>query len=75
MAPATIPPNAFLEPWFWNIFLSYWAWAQMIACNGIGFWGEVLYNDNGEMMDRCYRGFPGDDVNYEMVLTDTVSSI
>ena len=41
----------------------------------VGVWGLFWYNDNGEMMDRCYRGFPGDDVNYEMVLTDTVSSI
>jgi hypothetical protein len=27
------------------------------------------------MMNRCYMGFAGDKVNYEMVLTDTESSI
>lgn len=66
---------AFLEPWFWNQFLGAFANGQMIACNAIGFWGSLWYNDNGEMQNRCYLGFPGDVVNFEMVLTDTESSI
>tara|TARA_B110000285_G_C14633938_1_gene384670 strand:- start:137 stop:301 length:165 start_codon:yes stop_codon:yes gene_type:complete len=48
---------------------------QMIGCNGFGWWGELWYNDNGELMNRCYAGFGGDIVNYEMVLSDTESSI
>ena len=66
---------AFLEPWFWNQFLSMFANSQMTACNAIGFMGGLWYNDNGEMQNRCSLGFPGDVVNYEMVLTDTESSI
>lgn len=74
-ATATKPPNAFLEPYIWNQFLMLYQVSQVFMCNGIGWWGELWYNDNGEMMDRCYLGFPGDVVNYEMVLTDTQSSI
>jgi len=74
-ATDTKPAGAFLEPWFWNQFLSMYADSQMMGCNAIGWWGELWYNDNGEMMNRCYLGFQGDVVNYEMVLSDTESSI
>jgi hypothetical protein len=57
------------------MFLSQFAVSQMVQCNAFGWWGELWYNDNGELMNRCYAGFPGDVVNYEMVLSDTVSSI
>ena len=72
---ATKPKGAFLEPWFWNQFMSMYADGQLVSCNALGWFGELLYNDNGEMMNRCYLGFAGDKVNYEMVLTDTESSI
>ena len=71
----TKPAGAFLEPWYWNQFLSQFAVGQMVQCNAFGWWGELWYNDNGELMNRCYAGFPGDVVNYEMVLSDTESSI
>jgi hypothetical protein len=71
----TDPAGAFIEPFLWNVFESYFAYGQMFACNALGFWGELLYNDNGEMMDKCYRGFKGDNVKYEMLLTDTASSL
>ena len=65
----------FLEPWIWNLELATIQWFGLWLCNGIGSWGLFIYNDNGEMMNRCYLGFAGDKVNYEMVLTDTESSI
>ena len=71
----TDPAGAFLEPYFWNQFLSLYADFQMILCNTQGWWGELWYNDNGEMMNRCYLSWPGDVVNYEMVLSDETSSI
>jgi hypothetical protein len=74
-ATDTKPAGAFLEPYIWNQFLSMYADQQMMMCNTIGWWGELWFNDNGEMMNRCYLGFAGDKVNYEMVLSDTESSI
>ena len=49
----TDPAGAFLEPYFWNQFLSLYADFQMILCNTQGWWGELWYNDNGEMMEAC----------------------
>lgn len=74
-AESTNPKGAFLEPYIWNQFLMLFQVSQMVGCNAFGWWGELWYNDNGELMNRCYLGFPGDKVNYEMVLTDTESSI
>tara|TARA_B110000285_G_C14815131_1_gene463809 strand:- start:395 stop:616 length:222 start_codon:yes stop_codon:yes gene_type:complete len=64
----TDPIGAFLEPWWWNQFLMIYVTHQMIVCNAQGWWGELWYNDNGEMMNRCYEGYNGDVVNFEMVL-------
>lgn len=74
-AQDTKPPNAFLEPWFWNQYLMLYQTMQIPVCNAIGWLGLLLYNDNGEMINRCYLTQQGDKVNYEMVLTDTESSI
>ena len=37
----------------------------LFSCNLIGGFGEMLYNDNGEMMARCFTSMPGMVVNYE----------
>ena len=74
-AQDTKPANAFLEPYIWNQYLMVYSVFQIPACNAIGWLGLLLYNDNGEMMNRCYMTLPGDMVNFEMVLTDTESSI
>ena len=67
-ANSTNPPNSFLEPYIWNQFLMLYATLQIPGCNTVGLLGLILYNDNGEMMNRCYMIFEGDIVNYEMIL-------
>ena len=47
--------QGFLEPWFWNIGMSFLQWCNFYLCVYTGYWGLFIYNDNGEMMNRCFR--------------------
>ena len=57
--------NAFMQPYIWNQFLGIMQRTILFSCNLIGGFGEMLYNDNGEMMARCFTSMPGMVVNYE----------
>ena len=57
----------FLEPWIWNLELATIQWFGLWLCNGIGSWGLFIYNDNGEMMERCFKESGGLVMEFEGV--------
>ena len=54
LEPGEAQHNAFMEPYIWNQMLGVVQRGVLFACNFIGGFGEMLYNDNGEMMARCF---------------------
>ena len=45
----------FLQPLIWNIILSNMSLAKIVQCNGVGIWGLVWFDDDGEMMEKCLK--------------------
>lgn len=62
-------PSGFLEPWFWNFFLSAIQWYTTLMCSGVGWMGLFWWNDGGLMMNRCFLINKGVIVNYEGLLS------
>ena len=60
----------FLEPWIWNMELSTIQWIGLWLCNSIGSWGLFIYNDNGEMMERCFKESGGLVMEFEGTTTN-----
>ena len=57
--------TGFLEPWIWNMNLSFIQYFGTISCIATGQWGLFFYNDGGEMMDRCFKEAGGMVMEYE----------
>ena len=60
--------SGFLQPWIWNMQLSLVQYYGSIGCMIVGVWGLFWYNDNGEMMDRCFSESGGFVMEYENLL-------
>ena len=58
-------PVGFLEPWFWNYFLSALQYFGSVGCEGLGMFGLFWWNDGGLMMNRCFLLTKGVVVQYE----------
>ena len=57
--------EGFMEPWVWNQELATIQYVNLYFCILIGSWGLFIYNDNGEMMDRCFKESGGLVMEYE----------
>ena len=55
MAEFNETTESFLWPLLWNFVLYDFSHFKMSFCNYAGMWGLFWYNDNGEMMDKCFE--------------------
>ena len=62
--------GGFLEPWVWNLEMATIQYFGLYLCVAIGSWGLFLYNDNGEMMERCFLEAGGLVMEYETTIKD-----
>ena len=51
-----------LTVWIWNWFVYYNAIGSLAGCWNIGGWGLIFDDDNGLMMDTCFKLFGGSTV-------------
>ena len=59
-------PDGFLEPWFWNFFLSQLQYQKFLNCLFVGWFGAFWWADGGLMLDRCFAVVGGVVNDYEM---------
>ena len=42
----------------WNFIVYFVSVGKLWGCNQLGGWGLFWFNDNGEMMNACYKTGP-----------------
>ena len=50
--------DQFLMGLLWNFIVYFISVGKLWGCNQLGGWGLFWYNDNGEMMNACFKTGP-----------------